>query len=99
MKLTPELKKIKKLKQMVMILNDALFEANEILKDNNLPIVTRPVDFSDSLKYVSWELFDEVLNLMRDLAEHQNGVPLLKYKKLYNETMTKVWEFLEANEI
>jgi len=43
-------------------------------------------------------LFDESLRIMRDLAEHQNGVPLIRYEEEYNRTMTEVWNFLEENE-
>lgn len=50
------------------------------------------------LANVSVSLFDESLKLMRDLAEHQNGTPLIRHVKDYNKTMTEVWDFLEANE-
>ena len=51
-----------------------------------------------SIHSVSVSLFDEALNLIRDLAEHQNGAPLIRHEEEYNKTMTKVWDFLEANE-
>jgi len=51
-----------------------------------------------SLSVVNVSLFDEALNLIRDLAEHQNGVPLIRHEEEYNKTMTEVWDFLEANE-
>jgi len=43
-------------------------------------------------------LFNEALRLLRDLAEHQNGAPLISNQEEYNKTMTEVWDFLEANE-
>jgi len=48
---------------------------------------------------VSGSLLDEALKVLRDLADHQNGAPLLQHEEDYNKTMTEVWEFLEANEI
>lgn len=47
---------------------------------------------------VSVSLFNEALRVMRDLAEHQNGAPLIRHEEEYNKTMTEVWDFLEANE-
>ena len=47
---------------------------------------------------VSVSLFDEALRMMRDLAEHQNGAPLITHEEEYNKTMTEVGNFLEANE-
>lgn len=46
----------------------------------------------------SVSLFNEALRVMRDLAEHQNGAPLIRHEEEYNKTMTEVWDFLEANE-
>jgi len=51
-----------------------------------------------SIYSVSVSLFDEALALMRDLAEHQNGAPLIRREEEYNKTMTDIWDFLEANE-
>ncbi len=53
---------------------------------------------SNDIQNVSVSLFDESLNLMRYLAEHQNGAPLIRHEEEYNKTMTEVWDFLEANE-
>ncbi len=47
---------------------------------------------------VSVSLFNEALNLMRDLAEHQNGAPLIRHEEECNKTITEVWDFLESNE-
>jgi len=41
---------------------------------------------------------NEALKLLRDLAEFQNGAPLIRDEKEYNETMEKVWTFLYENE-
>ena len=51
-----------------------------------------------SISHVSVSLFNEALRVMRDLAEHQNGAPLIRHEEEYNKTMTEVWDFLEANE-
>jgi hypothetical protein len=51
-----------------------------------------------SIPHVSVSLFNEALRVLRDLAEHQNGAPLIRHEKEYNETMHEVWDFLEANE-
>jgi len=40
----------------------------------------------------------ESLRIMRDLAEHQNGPPLIKHEEEYNKTMKEVWDFLKVNE-
>ena len=46
-----------------------------------------------------WENpLDEALRLLRDLAEHQNGPPLLRHEEEYNKTMAKVWKFLKKHE-
>ena len=52
----------------------------------------------DFQEHVSVSLFNESLRVMRDLAEHQNGAPLIMHVKDYNKTMTEVWNFLEENE-
>ena len=51
-----------------------------------------------TIPVVSGSLFNEALKLMRDLAEHQNGAPLIQHEEDYNKTMTEVWNFLDANE-
>ena len=65
---------------------DSLNAATEVVKNNV------------GLHNVSVSLFDEALKTLRDLAEHQNGVPLIRHEEEYNKTMTEVWGFLEANE-
>ena len=40
----------------------------------------------------------EATRLLRDLAEHQNGAPLIRHEKEYNKTMHEVWDFLEQQE-
>ena len=40
----------------------------------------------------------EVLALLRELADHQNGVPLERYRAQYEETMRKVYAFLGKHE-
>jgi hypothetical protein len=52
-----------------------------------------------SIRHVSVSLFNEALRIMSDLAEHQNGAPLIRHEDEYNKTMTEVWDFLAANEI
>ena len=58
------------------------------------------IDFQNNvgLHNVSVSLFNEALKTLRDLAEHQNGAPLIRHEEEYNKTMTEVWDFLEANE-
>lgn len=52
----------------------------------------------DSPQCVGISLFSEALRIMRDLAELQNGAPLVTYEADWNKTMSEVWSFLEANE-
>lgn len=40
------------------------------------------------------EILLEALRLLRDLAELQNGTPLLQNEKEYNQNMQEVWNFL-----
>lgn len=44
------------------------------------------------------EEFKQALKLLRDLADLQNGPPLVKEEKEYNETIDKVYEFLNQHE-
>jgi hypothetical protein len=39
---------------------------------------------------------DETLELLRDLADIQNGPPLVQYEKAWNEIMVKVYAKLES---
>ena len=50
-------------------------------------------DNSDSLPP-----FEESIKLLRDLAELQNGPPLLRHEEEYHQTMAKVWKFLKEHE-
>jgi len=38
------------------------------------------------------------IKLLTELAELQNGPPLVKYEKQWNETMENVWEFIHNYE-
>ena len=38
------------------------------------------------------------IELLTELAELQNGSPLVKYEKQWNETMENVWEFIHNYE-
>lgn len=37
----------------------------------------------------------EAVRLLTDLAELQNGSPLVTYEKQWNKTMEDVWEFID----
>ena len=52
----------------------------------------------DNPQCVGISLFNEALRLIRDLAELQNGAPLVTYEADWNKTMSEIWSFLEANE-
>jgi hypothetical protein len=83
-------KKDRSIKDGYVLNDDEMYLIDEIVQ---LKIgQTLPIDS------VSVSLFDEALKLMRDLAEHQNGAPLIRHEEEYNNTMTEVWDFLEANE-
>jgi hypothetical protein len=41
---------------------------------------------------------DILAEALRELAEFQNGAPLVRYEKEYNETMDKVWQTLNEYE-
>ena len=64
----------------------------------DLEDIRKEVKNNSSISNVSVSLFDEALRVLRDLAEHQNGAPLIRHEEDYNKTMTEVWDFLEANE-
>jgi|TARA_B110000908_G_C10187780_1_gene418887 cobalamin biosynthesis Co2+ chelatase CbiK len=36
----------------------------------------------------------EAIRLLTDLAELQNGTPLIRYEDEYNKTMDEVWDFI-----
>ena len=38
------------------------------------------------------------VELLKDLAELQNGPPLVTYEKQWNTTMEEVWDFINAYE-
>lgn len=38
------------------------------------------------------------IELLTELADLQNGPPLVKYEKQWNETMENVWEFIHNYE-
>ena len=38
------------------------------------------------------------IELLTELAELQNGPPLVRYEKQWNETMENVWEFIHNYE-
>lgn len=37
----------------------------------------------------------EAVRLLTDLAELQNGSPLVTYEKQWNKTMEEVWDFID----
>jgi len=41
---------------------------------------------------------EDALKLLRDLAEFQTIAPIIRDKKEFDETMKKVWTFLNKNE-
>ena len=41
---------------------------------------------------------DKSIELLRELAELQNGPPLFTYEKQWNQTMEDVWEFIHNYE-
>ena len=42
--------------------------------------------------------FKQALTLLRDLADMQNGAPLIRYEKEYNELIKQVYDFLNDHE-
>lgn len=44
------------------------------------------------------EILAECMELLRNLADLQNGPPLIKYEQEHNEIMQKIYEFLEKYE-
>ena len=38
--------------------------------------------------------FKKAIDLLRDLAELQNGAPLVRYEKEWNKIMEDVWDFI-----
>ena len=38
--------------------------------------------------------FKKAVDLLTDLAELQNGAPLVRYEKEWNKTMEEVWDFI-----
>lgn len=39
----------------------------------------------------------EAIRLLTDLAEFQNGTPLIRYEEEYNKTMDEVWDFISES--
>tara|TARA_B110000971_G_C19740662_1_gene377377 strand:+ start:244 stop:438 length:195 start_codon:yes stop_codon:yes gene_type:complete len=38
--------------------------------------------------------FKKAIELLTELAELQNGTPLVRYEKEWNKTMVEVWDFI-----
>jgi hypothetical protein len=58
-----------------------------------------PVEIGPPVADISQvERFDECISLLRELADLQNGPPLVTYEEDWNECMAKVYEFLDENE-
>lgn len=49
---------------------------------------------TNKIKNINLQL-KEAIRLLRDLAELQNGSPLVRYEKEWNKTMEDVWEFID----
>lgn len=49
---------------------------------------------TNKIKNINLQL-KEAVRLLRDLAELQNGSPLVTYEKEWNKTMEDVWEFID----
>ena len=49
-------------------------------------------------KFEHNKAFQEAIELLRELHDHQNGPPIFRYEKEYNETMKKIQEFLSIHE-
>jgi hypothetical protein len=49
---------------------------------------------TNKIKNINLQL-KEAIRLLRDLAELQNGSPLVTYEKEWNKTMEDVWEFID----
>ena len=49
---------------------------------------------TNKIKDINLEL-KEAVGLLTDLAELQNGSPLVTYEKQWNKTMEEVWDFID----
>jgi hypothetical protein len=49
---------------------------------------------TNKIKNINLQL-KEAVRLLTDLAELQNGSPLVTYEKEWNKTMEDVWEFID----
>ena len=49
---------------------------------------------TNKIKNINLQLKESV-RLLTDLAELQNGSPLVTYEKEWNKTMEDVWEFID----
>ena len=49
---------------------------------------------TNKIKDINLEL-KEAVGLLTDLAELQNGSPLVTYEKQWNKTMKEVWDFID----
>ena len=88
-------------------------EVNKFIKSKNLdiqikvngfiPLIDAFIEYQEQVNVplgsVSNSLFIDSMKLLRDLAELQNGAPLIKFEKDFNTTMDSVWNFLDENEI
>ena len=49
---------------------------------------------TNKIKDINLEL-KEAVGLLTNLAELQNGSPLVTYEKQWNKTMEEVWDFID----
>ena len=49
---------------------------------------------TNKIKDINLEL-KEAVGLLTNLAELQNGSPLVTYEKQWNKTMKEVWDFID----
>lgn len=73
--------------------------AGSIGPDNQMTKAAKWVrDFYEKALAEERKRHEKGLKLLRDLADLQNGAPLITYEKEWTETMNEIYTFLKENE-
>jgi len=76
---------------------------NSLKNDKNISYDKRNIIIAENVKFLTncWR-FEEIINrsvfLLRDLADLQNGAPLIQHEKQWEETMKDIYSFLNIHE-
>ncbi len=63
-----------------------------------LDIIEKAIDMAFQKNEENKQKLKKAVSLLQDLAEFQNGSPLVQDKDDYDRTMNEIWKFLKENE-